>query len=275
MKVTPMDMNLVCRQFHRLATSAEGAARGSQWAGSAQNRFASGTRGTDERNLQSKQDLLLQTCRDFLPVFEQSFDFPHLLVLVNAQGCVVQRWGDEGSIRKASRDGLYPGDSFALAERGVNAISAAMVLGRALFLERMDPRVHALRDWHAFIFPIRGQRGKADGYFGFLFADMPYGPGIAPFLRAIAMKMEQQYAELCKAAQSGKSVSLEERLSRYNLTARESQVASYWVLDYDYKQISKAIGISENTVRVLVGRINGKLNVNSKASMILRLFDAI
>ena len=46
-------------------------------------------------------------------------------------------------------------------------------------------------------------------------------------------------------------------------------------MDYDYKQIGRAIGISENTVRVITNRLNAKMNVNSKASLILRVLGAI
>lgn len=277
MKVTPMELNMVYRKQRQLMRQTPGTAMQGAPVSilSARRRQAPASGGRPKPGSQEKQGLLVQTCREFLPVFEKSFDFPHLLVLTDAEGVVVQRWGDERSIRMAAREGVYAGECLALDVRGVNAFSVAMTLGRAVCLDPAESEVETLKEWNAFVFPIRGPRKKADGYFGFLFPDKPWGPGVGPFLNAIALKMEQQYAMLCKTAHAGVPATLEERLGRFGLTARECQVASYWVRDFDYKQISKAIGISENTVRVIVGRINGKLNVNSKASMILRLFDAI
>jgi len=68
---------------------------------------------------------------------------------------------------------------------------------------------------------------------------------------------------------------LEERLKLFKLTDREKEISMYWLLDYDYRQIGKVLGISENTVRVYVTKINTKLKVNSKASLILRVLGAI
>ena len=65
------------------------------------------------------------------------------------------------------------------------------------------------------------------------------------------------------------------QLEQFDLTPRERQVAALWMMDYDYKQIGRAIGISENTVRVITNRLNAKMNVNSKASLILRVLGAI
>lgn len=273
MKVTLVELNQIGRKHERLKRAAT-AGETLPVRTSGRRRMASSGR-TPLRVCQEKQEMLMQTCREFVPVFEKSFDFPHLVVLANADGEILQRWGDGDSILKAARDGLQPGERYNLANRGVNAFSAAMELSRPVFLERNEHRVHALANWNAFVFPIHGPGKKADGFVGFLFSDMPHAPGVGPFLHAIAMRMEREYETRCKSVRGTGQPTLEERLSRFGLTARECQVASYWVLDYDYKQISKAIGISENTVRVIVGRINGKLKVNSKASMILRLFDAI
>lgn len=273
MNVTLKELNMIVRKYEQLVRTSPLRDASPARSGGMPRAAGSGRQPVHGRH--EKRERLLETCRDFMPVFAKSFDFPHLLVLADAEGEIVQRWGDEGSILKAAREGLYPGNRFALADRGVNAFSVAMTLARPIFLQRGERSVRALADWNAFVFPLRGPRRKTDGYFAFLFPDLAAGPGVGPFLHAIAMKMEQQYEARCRQARAAGTPALEERLNRFGLTARESQVASYWVLDYDYKQISKAIGISENTVRVIVGRINGKLKVNSKASMILRLFDAI
>ncbi|MNE93069.1 Spore germination protein GerE [compost metagenome] len=61
-------------------------------------------------------------------------------------------------------------------------------------------------------------------------------------------------------------------LEKYGLSKREHEVIYYWILDLDYKEISKLLFISENTVRKHINNINHKFNVHSRASLILMLF---
>ncbi|HEX7056020.1 MAG TPA: helix-turn-helix transcriptional regulator [Bacilli bacterium] len=68
---------------------------------------------------------------------------------------------------------------------------------------------------------------------------------------------------------------LEQRIDELDLTPREKEIATYWALDYDYRQIGKALHISENTVRTVIGKINLKMHVNSKASFLLKIFGVI
>ena len=60
----------------------------------------------------------------------------------------------------------------------------------------------------------------------------------------------------------------------YRLTVREREIIGYWMKDFNYREIALLLGISQNTVKVHISRINLKLNVNSKASLILRLIGA-
>jgi DNA-binding CsgD family transcriptional regulator len=70
-------------------------------------------------------------------------------------------------------------------------------------------------------------------------------------------------------------VMLEERIKEttenYHLTSREKEVLFYWIKDFDYRQIALLLGISRNTVKVHISKINLKLQVNSKASVILKI----
>ncbi|WP_246073048.1 helix-turn-helix transcriptional regulator [Paenibacillus dokdonensis] len=59
--------------------------------------------------------------------------------------------------------------------------------------------------------------------------------------------------------------------SKFNLTEREMQIALYWIKDFSYQEIGRLLGISPNTVRSHLSRINIKLQVNSKASLILKI----
>ncbi|MGN7358069.1 helix-turn-helix transcriptional regulator [Paenibacillus sp. SAF-054] len=60
---------------------------------------------------------------------------------------------------------------------------------------------------------------------------------------------------------------------KFNLTDREMQIALYWIKDYSYQEIGKQLGISPNTVKSHLSRINIKLQVNSKASLILKIIE--
>lgn len=67
---------------------------------------------------------------------------------------------------------------------------------------------------------------------------------------------------------------VKETIESYRLTAREQEVLLYWIKDFDYRQIALLLGISRNTVKVHIARINLKLQVNSKASLILKIMMA-
>lgn len=73
-------------------------------------------------------------------------------------------------------------------------------------------------------------------------------------------------------------VKLEDKLlqasEEYHLTEREREIIGYWMKDFNYREIALLLGISQNTVKVHISRINLKMNVNSKASLILRLIGA-
>jgi len=67
---------------------------------------------------------------------------------------------------------------------------------------------------------------------------------------------------------------LQQASEEYRLTEREKEIIGYWMKDFNYREIALLLGISQNTVKVHISRINLKLNVNSKASLILRLIGA-
>ncbi|MFC5531221.1 response regulator transcription factor [Cohnella yongneupensis] len=67
---------------------------------------------------------------------------------------------------------------------------------------------------------------------------------------------------------------LRQASEEYHLTGREREIMSYWMKDFNYREIALKLGISQNTVKVHISRINLKLNVNSKASLILRIIGA-
>ncbi|MET3846530.1 LuxR C-terminal-related transcriptional regulator [Paenibacillus sp. OAE614] len=64
---------------------------------------------------------------------------------------------------------------------------------------------------------------------------------------------------------------LEKMLEPYHLSKREMEIFFYWIVDFDYKEISDILMISKATVRTHINNINLKIDSHSKASLILTL----
>lgn len=227
---------------------------------------------------------LLTKCQTLMDIIRkedllgaQAFYFPCILMVTDTNGVIIYITGDEVSISNAEQmNNIGVGTSLSFSSAGTNAVSAAIELQRAVVICGEQHYLTTMRDWITLSIPIRNSENHIAAYLAFSsFHNIP-GPIIYPCLESISARLEYQ---LKKAEAQGKvwfvEEILEERLRHLPLTPREKEVAMYWILDYDYKQISKVVGISENTVRVYVTRINNKLRVNSKASLILRVLGAI
>ena len=128
--------------------------------------------------------------------------------------------------------------------------------------------------WACLALPLRDADGGILGYFALFVAPHALGPHTHPYVRTLALMLESEI-NAGRPSWADFTDYMGEQLEQFDLTPRERQVAALWMMDYDYKQIGRAIGISENTVRVIVSRLNAKLDVNSKASLILRVLGAI
>lgn len=206
-----------------------------------------------------------------------SFYFPNLLMVTDSNGVILYMNGDEQSILNAARmNNIGIGSALSLTSAGTNAVSAAIELQRPVWINGEDHYLDTMQDWVTMCVPIRNSENHPVGYLAFSAFQHVSAPLVYPCIESIAMSMEY---ELRKTELQSKSwfveEILEERLKLFKLTYREKEIAMYWLLDYDYRQIGKVLGISENTVRVYVTKINSKLKVNSKASLILRVLGAI
>lgn len=218
-------------------------------------------------NIANKEGLL---CPD-------AFYFPYLLMLTDANGVIMHITGDEASVASVERiNNIGVGSSLSFSSAGTNAVSAAIELHRATYISGQQHYLDTFSDWTSICVPIRNSEQQTACYLSISTYHKVPAPLIYPCLESISAKIEY---ELKKSEMQNKSwfveEILEERLRSFPLTVREKEVAMYWLLDYDYKQIGKVVGISENTVRVYITRINSKLRVNSKASLILRVLGAI
>lgn len=206
-----------------------------------------------------------------------AFYFPYLLMLTDANGVIMHTAGDEASVSNAERiNNIGVGSSLSFSSAGTNAVSAAIELHRATYISGVQHYLDTFSDWTSISVPIRNSEHQIASFLAFSTYYKVPAPLIYPCIESISAKIEY---ELKKTEMQNKSwfveEILEERLRSFPLTGREKEVAMYWLLDYDYKQIGKVVGISENTVRVYITRINSKLRVNSKASLILRVLGAI
>ncbi|WP_438448152.1 LuxR C-terminal-related transcriptional regulator [Gorillibacterium sp. sgz5001074] len=206
-----------------------------------------------------------------------SFYFPYMFMVTDANGVIMFMSGDEASLDNVERiNNIGIGSSMSFSSAGTNAIAASIELQRPVCLCGPDHFLQTFHDWTSLCVPVRNTENHIAAYVALSsYYEVP-ALLVYPCIESIAFKLEQ---ELKKAEMQSKNwfveEMLEERLRTFPLTAREKEVAMYWLLDYDYKQIGKVVGISENTVRVYIARINGKMRVNSKASLILRVLGAI
>lgn len=207
----------------------------------------------------------------------QRFYFPHLIAVTDGNGIILHISGDERSVENAERMlQIGAGASLSIGSAGTNAVSAAIELQRSVCVKGEEHYLEALKDWISLCVPVHNAERQIIALFAICtFRQIPAAL-LFPFAESLAALIEQEYS---RSELNGKmwilESELEERLHQFNLTAREREIALYWLLDYDCKQIGRVLGISENTVRVYISKINCKMKVNSKASFILRVLGAI
>ncbi|WP_369417978.1 helix-turn-helix transcriptional regulator [Cohnella mopanensis] len=66
-------------------------------------------------------------------------------------------------------------------------------------------------------------------------------------------------------------VFFQKQIQEFGLSPREQEVALHWMMDFNYKEISLLMQISELTTRTYIKNIHLKLGVNSKASLIIKV----
>lgn len=227
--------------------------------------------------LLAKNQILMDVILRQAHLKTNTFYFPNLLMVTDNHGVILTINGDERSILQAANlNNIGIGSSLSLSSAGTNAVSAAIDLGKPVWISGEDHYLDTMHNWVTMCVPIHSADNQGIGYLVLTAFQHISAPFMYPCIKSIALLLEY---ELRKTELQSKTwfveEMLEERLKAFKLTLREKEVATYWLLDYDYKQIGKVLGISENTVRVYVTKINRKLKVNSKASLILSVLGAI
>lgn len=225
----------------------------------------------------AKNQVLMDVIQKQSHLRSNTFYFPNLLMVTDSNGVILYMSGDEQSILNATNlNNIGIGSALSLSSAGTNAVSAAIDLQRPVWISGEDHYLSTMQDWVTMCIPINNSENHGIGFLAFSAFQHVSPLFIYPCIESIAHSMEY---EIRKTELQSKSwfveEILEERLKAFKLTLREKEVAMYWILDYDYKQIGKVLGISENTVRVYVSKINRRFKVNSKASLILSVLGAI
>jgi transcriptional regulator of acetoin/glycerol metabolism len=233
--------------------------------------------GNMMERLVMKNEIIIQIMDNQSYLYKNSFYFPYLLMLLDYNGVILYVTGDEKSLGNAEKmNNVGQGSSLSFSSAGTNAVSVAIDLSRPVYIQGDNHFLNVFKNWISICVPLRNADNEIISYLAFSSFYQVVPSLVYPFIESISVSIE---LALHKTETHGKAWYMEEvlreRLKHYKLTSREKEIAMYWVLDYDSHQIGKVLGISENTVRVYVGKINNKLKVNSKASLILRVLGAI
>lgn len=225
--------------------------------------------------LLEKNQVIVQLLQKQVSISLHAFYFPYLLMLMDADGVVLSLYGDSKVMKSAeSVHNIGVGASFSYSSIGANAFTSAMELQRPVFLQGKQHYLEILHNWSSICIPIQTSLEESVGYLHFVTFDPSLSGAnlIYPSIETMAKRIEYEYR---KAKLQDKNLHiediLEEKLRLFPLTPREKEITMYWLMDYNYKQIGKVLGISEHTVRAYVNRVNNKFHVNSKASLIWRV----
>lgn len=227
--------------------------------------------------LMAKNRSVLDIAEEWISSSPQRFFFPHLLTVTDAYGVVLHISGDPESLEQSERMlKIGVGSSLSISSAGTNAVSAAIELRRSAFISGNDHYLDVMKDWMTLCVPVWNADLRPVAMVA-LFASRRISALLAyAALASIASVIETNFQRKNSNNKSWFSdAELMELLNQYEFSPREREIAFYWLLDYDTKRIGQMLGISENTVRVYISKIHAKLNVNSKASFILRVLKGI
>jgi len=219
---------------------------------------------------------ILHILRDKEGVFQSMLPPPFVLIMTDEVGTVLYAMDKGGIVSESQNEPYAVGTELASPRCGINAVSLAKARQKDVYVQGDEPWLQSWVGWAGFAVPLRTGNNEIIGFLTLFSNSRLLRIEMYPFVKIIASMLEHEInLRTTRWGSSDFSEYLANQLERFELTPRERQVAALWMMDYDYKQIGRAIGISENTVRVITYRLNSKLHVNSKASLILRVLGAI
>ncbi|MFB9324421.1 LuxR C-terminal-related transcriptional regulator [Paenibacillus aurantiacus] len=202
-----------------------------------------------------------------------SFPYRHFVWLTDQDGCLLHMRGSADLLSCLHERGIRDGSCLRLDTIGTHALTAALDLRRPVYLNGTEHYKTVFHESASCAVPLGVQGGEPEGWMCLTCSADVGIAAMAPLVQAVRAVIERELASIGdlvhEAADEEEQLQL--ALEELPLTPREKEVANYWLLDYDYKQISRVLDISVNTVRRHIENMYPKLGVNSKSSLHLKL----
>lgn len=207
-------------------------------------------------------------------IFRRSLPSPFVLIVTDQSGAVLFSMGQpdcrQSYLSRIAREGV----NLVKDPHRIRPLEMAVERKNDVFLTGEEPWLGEEMGWACLALALNNPASEVFGFFALFTPPQHLSLKAYPYVKSISMIMESEINSN-RPTWVDFTDYMGHQLEQFDLTPRERQVAALWMMDYDYKQIGRAIGISENTVRVITNRLNAKMNVNSKASLILRVLGAI
>lgn len=100
-----------------------------------------------------------------------------------------------------------------------------------------------------------------------------YSARAVPLFKSSRSKKPSHIMVVLEKLSGRRSVNLEKVKTKFNLTQRESEVSGELAKGFTNQEIASALSISEHTVKDHVKKIMDKFGVNSRASVIFKIFE--
>jgi DNA-binding CsgD family transcriptional regulator len=210
-------------------------------------------------NMLEDNKILVMFFKEFSKSIIEKFDYSCIIMLANADGVVLD-------IERSHNESDCPiaiGSSLAVQSAGIDAVSAAILLNRAVYMEKGQHYLHIFNNWACICLPIYDKTGETIAYIDFSTSPDLEISVYYPFICLMAKTLEFQMQD-----QVGCLIGPESKFLNYKLTPRQREIAALWISGKDdYKSIANKLHISDKTVRTIIVEVYRKLNVHSKSEM--------
>ena len=218
------------------------------------------TRGRHARTYPIPTEKIKKIFLEKEQIFRRSLPSPFVLIVTDKSGSVLFSMGQPDCRQSYLNQIAKEGVNLLKEPHRIRPLEMAVERRNDVFLTGDDPWLGEEMGWACLALALNNPANEVFGYFALFTPPQNLNLKAYPFVKSLSMIME---SEINSNRPSWVDFTdyMGHQLEQFDLTPRERQVAALW-MDYDYKQIGRAIGISENTVRVITNRLNAKMNVN-------------
>lgn len=208
--------------------------------------------------LQKKQ--LISTVRQELTSIQLCFYKPHVFILTDCNGIVIDLIGSDFIIEFLSSINMGVGTSFSIEHTGINAISLVMELKQMVVVQGPEHSLPLFFDWNCICVPIMIY-DEIYGYLDLSFkADTDMELAV-PLIEKIVKNIELEIIRNDPFIKQKKVFSL---FDQYNLTKREKEIGYGWLVNQTTLEIALLLCISEATVRHTLKKVYSKCEVSNR-----------